>query len=324
MRLIEKILMPSLEWIQLEVSGLCNASCFYCPHTTHKKQWQGKNFSFEDFLKIVPFLKKVKLLYLQGWGEPFLNPDFFKFVEVAKTAGCLVGTTTNGMLIKETDIEKILNLDLIAFSLTGIKKNDILRQGTSIEKVLKTIEELNHIKKKNKADKPKIHIAYLLLRSNFDEINLIADFLSSKGIDHVVVSILDFIPDDSLADESLIPKNEQQYSFLKEKVSDIVGEAKKMGLKVSFSIPHPFKKGKQCSEKPLQSIFINSLGYVSPCVFTGIPSSNFQNLYFGNLKDKSLLEILRTAEYKDFKRKHLSETSTLPCIKCPKMRIVQI
>ncbi len=46
-------------------------------------------------------------------------------------------------------------MDVIAFSLTGIKKNDILRAGTKIDRVFKVISELNEMKIKKRNLKSK-------------------------------------------------------------------------------------------------------------------------------------------------------------------------
>ncbi|WP_028845120.1 radical SAM protein [Thermodesulfovibrio thiophilus] len=326
MKFIEKILMPHLEWVQLEVSSLCNASCFYCPHTTHRKQWTGRNITLNEFLQIMPYLKKIKLLYLQGWGEPFCNPDFFKFVEIAKKYGCRTGTTTNGMLIEEAHIEKIIDssMDIIAFSLTGIKKNDTLRTGTKAGKVFKVIERLNEEKIKKAVSKPEIHIAYMLLKSNFDELEEIPETLTKSGIDHVVISILDLVSDSSLKDECLVPETEEEFNVLKNKALHVINKGRKLNIAVAFNLSHPFKKGKTCSEKPLQSIFINSSGHVSPCVFTGIPSEGFKNLYFGNINEQSLPSIWRSREYREFRKKHLEDDKSLPCNICPKRRVVEL
>jgi len=323
---IQQILMPSFDWIQIEVSGLCNASCFYCPHTTHRKSWKGKNLTFSEFSFIIPYFKKVKLLYLQGWGEPFCNPDFFKFVEVAKKFECKVGTTTNGMLIEDFHIEKIIDLqmDIIAFSLAGIKKNDTLRAGTKIAKVFKVIEQIKEMKIKKGASNPKIHIAYMLLKSNLDELEEIPETFSKIGVDQVVVSILDFIPEPSLVKESLIPKTEEEFNALKNRAVSVIEEGKKLNLSISFNIPHPFRKGKTCSENPMQAVFINSLGYVSPCVFTGVPAEGFKNLYFGRITEKPLPVIWRSKNYKEFRKKFPSQNSSILCSICPKLRIIEM
>lgn len=325
MKLIEKILMPYLDWIQIEVSGFCNASCFYCPHTTHRKSWRGRNITLQEFQKIVPYLKRVKLLHLQGWGEPFCNQDFFKFVEIAKKYGCQVGTTTNGMLIEDSHIEKIvdLNIDIIAFSLAGVINNDTMRLGTETLKIFKVIEKLNETKTKKGASKPRIHIAYMLLRSNFEEIYKISEFFTSKGIDHIQISFLDFIPLPELKKESVAPQNEKEFESIKNKALEVINEGRKRNLRISFNIPHPFKKGK-CSENPVYSLFINSEGYVSPCVFTGIPCRELNPLYFGNIKEKPLPLIWREKEYKYFRKKHYSQTPPSICRLCPKIRIFEI
>ncbi len=326
MNLIEKILMPYLSWIQLEVSGLCNASCFYCPHTTYRKKWKGRNLSIYEFQKIVPYLKKVNLLYLQGWGEPFCNPDFFKFVEIAKKLGCKVGTTTNGMLIKDKDAEKIvdLQLDIIAFSLTGIKTNDNMREGTKIEKVFKVIEQINEFKIKKSSLKPKINIAYMCIKSNYSEIDEIPEAFHSKGIDTVVVSFLDFIPYETLNEEAILPKTEREFQDLNEKALEIIDKARKYNFSVSFNISHPFKRKSQCSEKPLNTLFISSLGYVSPCVFTGIPIERDENLFFGNINNIPIPFIWRKKEYKEFRKNHCSPNPPNVCKTCPKLRIFNI
>jgi radical SAM protein with 4Fe4S-binding SPASM domain len=323
MKLIEKIMMPHLDWIQIEVSGLCNASCFYCPNTLYRKNWDGRILTLNEFMQIVPYLKKVKLLHLQGWGEPFLNPDFFKFVKIAKKSGCKVGTTTNGMLLKESQIEKIIEskIDIIAFSLAGINKNDELRAGTKIEKIFDIINDLNKIKTRKKISNPKIHIAYMLLKSNFYEFEEIPEVFHNKKIDQVVISLLDFIPDPYIEKESIIPKAEKDFEELGKKALDIIVKGKKLNLSISFNIPHPFKKGEICSERPLSSLFINSLGDVSPCVFTGIPSKISKNLKFGNINETTLPKIWRNIEYRNFRK---SYTTSFSCINCTKLRILQL
>lgn len=324
MKILDKILMPYLSWIQIEVSGLCNASCFYCPHTIYRKNWRGRNFTISEFNYLMPFLKKVKLLYLQGWGEPFCNPDFFKFVEIGKNAGCKVGTTTNGMLLEEFHLEKIidLNMDVIAFSLTGIRTNDNLRAGTKIEKIFRLIEQLNKKKLQKGAKNPKIHVAYMLLKSNFEELDEIPETFHSLGIDHVVISLLDFVPESSLESEKLLPKTEEEYHFICEKASTLTEKANEKSLSISFNISHPFKRREICSENPLNALFINSLGYVSPCVFTGLPVDNRENLYFGNIKERALPLIWRDIEYKKFRKKHISSDPPNLCKYCPKLRIL--
>ncbi|PMP85793.1 MAG: hypothetical protein C0174_03310 [Thermodesulfobium narugense] len=194
------------DWIQVEVTSFCNASCNYCPHTVYKENWINRHFEMETFKKLIPHLNKTKLVYLQGWGEPFLNPKLFDMIEIAKKSGCRVGTTSNANLIDKGLSEKIVDseLDNISFSLAGVdKNNNLYRKGTSIERVLNAINEINKVKKKLKSNLPVINIAYLLFPSELENIYKLTDLLKGRGINQVVISTLDFIPTSKFKNESL-------------------------------------------------------------------------------------------------------------------------
>lgn len=324
--LFKRFFLPSFDWIQIEVSGFCNAKCFYCPHTVYREKWLGRNLTLEEFKSLLPYLKKTKLIYLQGWGEPLCNPHIFEMVKLAKEQGTMVGFTTNGNLIDEKSAETFVELDLdyIALSLTGITTNDLLRKGTSVERVLKAVDFLNHAKKKFNKTNPKINIAYMLLRSNDQELETLPEFLSNKGIDEVIVSFLDFIPTEGLKKEALEILEKHEISHFEERLKKILKIAQKLNLRLIFNFPHPQRKRKVCSENPVKSLFINSLGYVSPCVFTGVPTDLVSNVYFGNIKNEELYDIWNKREYKEFREKHSSLNQPFPCDRCPKMRIVNI
>ena len=142
---------PKLDWIQVEVSSYCNADCIYCPHTAYKQNWRNRYLSMEAFTNLVPAFSTTKLVYLQGWGEPFTHPQFFEMLKLAKKAGCRVGTTTNGTLLNRHLIEKLVieGLDIVGFSLAGMdEKNDTIRRGTHIKIVLNCMEEIHRAKQK--------------------------------------------------------------------------------------------------------------------------------------------------------------------------------
>ena len=131
-RWLSSLLFPELDWIQVEASSYCNAACRYCPHTTYRDTWLERHLPLETFEKLAPVFRKTKLVYLQGWGEPFLNPDFFAMAALAKQAGCKVGVTTNGMLLNREIIEQLVSFgfDVVAFSVAGVdEKNDAVRSG---------------------------------------------------------------------------------------------------------------------------------------------------------------------------------------------------
>ena len=326
LEIFKSIFLPSFDWIQIEVSGLCKANCIYCPKTVWREKWEGKNLSLDTFISILPYFKKTKLVYLQGWGEPLNNPNFFEMVRLAKAQGAMVGFTTNGVLIDEDMAEKIVvyGVDIIAFSLAGIEMNDALRKGNSLSQVLNAVERINRAKERLKKSYPKVHSAYMLLKSNEHELERLPSFLSGLKISQVVVSLLDFIPKEDLKEECLAPKTIEEFNLFKSRAERVVEKAKTLGLKVVFNIPHPSFQRRICSENPVRSLFINSLGMVSPCVFTGIPARNTYFLNFGNIQEEELKKIWKKREYEEFRKVHSSQSKPDVCKVCPKSRVVEV
>jgi hypothetical protein len=204
--ILTNLFAPRFDWIQVEVTTHCQAACSYCPHTVYQEHWASQHLSLATFRRLLPGLKRARLVHLQGWGEPFWNPDFFTMVSLARQAGCQVGTTTNAMLLEADSLRRLVDLEMavVAFSLAGVgENNDAVRRGTRFATVLDKIETLNEIKARKGALLPKIHVAYMLLRSGLTDLALLPQALAGLGISQVVVSTLEFVAQPSLARESL-------------------------------------------------------------------------------------------------------------------------
>jgi len=327
--------LPVFGWIQVEVSSFCNAECLYCPHTIYKDNWEERLMSIETYKRLIPAFQKTKLVYLQGWGEPFLNPRFFDMVAIAKKAGCDVGTSTNGSLLNPGKIEQLIasGIDLVAFSLAGTgPDNDRHRQGTKLDRILDTIRQLNEHKAKTGRDKPAIHIAYLLLRSGLDELQKLPGLVENLGVDQVVISTLDFVPNDELKNETLIPKDQDEYNHLAGILDDISERASKHGVKIHYGLVSPGHRRSICTENVNHSMFVSSDGEISPCVFTNMPvrsdkaiimadGETYKRLTFGNIRDNSIASIWRKPEYKKFRDSFVTGEIQSCCRHCPKLMI---
>ena len=327
---------PNLDWIQVEVSSYCNAGCIYCPQTAYKHNWRNRYLSIEAFTNLVPAFATTKLVYLQGWGEPFTHPQFFEMVRLAKQAGCLVGTTSNGTLLDRDSIARLISegLDIIGFSLAGVdEKNDRIRRGTRIMKVLECIEEIKRAKLKYVSAKPAIHIAYMLLRSGLDELEKLPEFLGHAGADQTVVSALSFVASPEMESESILSTGEKEYSDLKQRLIQIKDESAKSGSEVHFHIVSPVQDQFSCSENIPLAVVVGSDGSVSPCVMKQIPVkgenyfySNGQkqlqkNFSFGDIHTDSLNAIWHRKEYRQFVRSFQKDKAPHICMSCLKGNI---
>ena len=327
---------PSLDWIQVEVSSYCNAACIYCPHAAYKNNWQNRFLPVEVFKGLIPAFKKTKLVYLQGWGEPFTHPLFFDMLQLAKKAGCMVGTTTNGTLIDQKSIDRMVNerLDIIGFSLAGVdEKNDSIRKGTHIKKVLDCMEKINAAKSKYGVDYPEIHVAYMLLRSGLNDLEKLSAFLGNSGADETVISSLSLVVSPAMDPESVLASGEDGYVALRRRLLEAKEASEKQGAAVYFHIVSPLLEESKCSENISRAIVVGSDGSISSCVMTQIPvvGENFyyfkgqmqrlQKLTFGNLYYDWLNDVWHRKVYRKFIRTGLRGGIPNVCQNCYKRYI---
>ena len=287
----------------------------------------------ELYLKIVRAFKKTKLVHLQGWGEPFTHPDFIDFLRLAKKAGCMVGTTTNGTLMDSDKIRELVDegLDIICFSLAGIdEKNDRIRKGTQISKVLKCIEEIHRIKNNRSIDNPRVHLVYMLLRSGLDDVDRIPAFSKDAGISQTVISSL-FLPvSPAMEKESVLASDDGEHQELLERFQEIRNDAEGRGTEIALNIISHLAEKSFCPENVGRALVVGSDGCVSPCVMGQIPVEGDNHFYFsgderqierlsfGNIRDEELNVIWKEKEYKSFVRKFYRGSSDHYCQYCPK------
>ncbi len=330
---LANLFAPRFDWIQVEVTTFCQAACSYCPHTVYQEHWTSRHLAPATFRRLLPILKRARLVHLQGWGEPFMHPDFFTMVSLAKQAGCQVGTTTNGMLLEADSLRRVVDLEVavVAFSLAGVgENNDAVRRGTSFATVLEKIETLNEIKARKGALLPKVHVAYMLLSSGLDDLALLPQALAGRGVSQVVVSTLDFVARPSLAKESLRLAPPEEYREAAVRLDELAEKGRRQGLEIHGQLAPPHAWPDSCPENITRALCVAADGAVTPCVFLNLPvegetyvtregESAYRSLRFGVVAaDQSLLRIWRSPDYREFRRLWSSKTTPLACRGCLK------
>jgi len=345
---------PRLDWLQVEISTHCNATCMYCPRTLLANHWCNRLMSRKVFARLLPILERTRLVYLQGWGEPFTHPDFFEFARLAKAAGCQVGTTTNGILLTEDICRQAIEtgIDVIGFSLAGIDGvNDRIRRGTSLARIRDTIATLNRLKAQRGVQRPALHVAYLLLHSMVEDVEALPAFLASLGIDQAVVSTLDCIASRTLVEEAIQPANQEEYASLRHRLEAMTAAGTTLGLPIHAWLTAPQKSAgtrpgdaveenapapttiQPCTENIQRSAFISAAGAVSPCVYAGLPLTGavthwiageetvYTPLVFGNITQQSFAAIWNALPYRVFRKAHRMGQPPYPCRNCPRIRM---
>jgi len=321
----EQILSPILDWVQIEVTTHCNAECIYCPHTFARKDWLSAHFPLTLFHDLLPSLSHTNLVFLQGWGEPLLHPDIFEMGRLCKNQGKKVGFTTNGMLLNKKNIQTLVDLQVdilgVSFAGTTPSTHNRIRKGTDFNTVVAALEYLQRIKAERKIKKPAVHLAYVMLTSNFDELSQITSLAKKVGAEQVVVSNLTLILEPQLFQEALFnnPKRLNEYNRTLVKIKK---EAAANNILFVYRGPALDETSCVCPENICQACVINVVGEVGPCVFTNpilsgssgkaagkqtiaifkdqlIPLETFS---FGNINKIGLSKIWQSKKYWEFRR----------------------
>lgn len=344
------------DWLQVEVSSQCHAACIYCPTAIYRHEGANLIMALETFQKLRQAFSKTHLVYLQGWGEPFLNPDIFEMVRMVKAAGCQAGMTTNGMLLNAARLAEIIHsgIDVITFSLAGCDEaNNVVRKGTRLARVIEIIRQLKILKQQLGVSHPEIHIAYMLLRSGLAEIERLPYLLADSGVAQVVISTLDFIPSPALEQETLIPSNQEEFTSWQVRLYELTAAGRKLNIDIHYQMVS-FGDGEfedpslapgdlnltallsiakpTCTEHIQNAAFISAGGDVTPCVFTHLPivspeiaashmAKPYQPMIFGNIHDRPLEDIWETKAYQGFRRSHRAGHLIGACQTCLKPRL---
>lgn len=320
----EQILSPILDWVQIEVTSYCNAACIYCPHTLAGKGWLNAHFPLTLFHDLLPSLSHTNLVFLQGWGEPLLHPDFFEMVRLCKNQKKMVGFTTNGMLLNKKNIHTIVDLqvDILGVSLAGTtpSTHNRIRKGTDFDTMVAGLEYLRIVKAEKKTNKPAVHLAYLMLASNANELIRITQFAKKVGAEQVVASNLTLIMDPTLTMEALF-NNPERFNEYSRMLAKIKKEAAAGNILFAYRGPGLDETSCFCPENVYRACVINVAGEVGPCVFSNLNLSEcsgktadrqlsaifknkpipFETFSFGNINNENLDRIWRSKTYWEFR-----------------------
>jgi MoaA/NifB/PqqE/SkfB family radical SAM enzyme len=320
-RQLDQLDSPTLDWIQIEVTTHCNGSCIYCPHTLMQNHWANKHLPIDLFRKLIPYLKHVDLVYLQGWGEPLLHQDFFEMVRMCKDQGKRVGFTTNGMLLSEDTIHVLiaLELDIVAVSLAGTTAgtHNQIRKGTDFHKVICQLDRLREIKAQRKVQLPAVHLAYLMLKSNFEELKGIPQLAKRVGANQIVASNLSLILDPSLLGEAIF-LDQERIGYYRDTLNEVRRQAAIEDMVFEYRSPGFDSGSLGCSENVHRACVVNVQGEVIPCVFVNpVLASDYifedqslpiEVISFGNIRNQSLTGIWNKKEYRHFRNLFHPET----------------
>ncbi|MBN1502054.1 SPASM domain-containing protein [Candidatus Woesearchaeota archaeon] len=285
--------------VMIEPTNACNLSCVLCP-CSHKFMKRKSGFmQLKDYKRIIDKISgmfpKVTLFFA---GESFLHPDIIKMIEVTAKKNIEVTISTNAT--KMDDIDGLLKsgLSRLIISLDGLSEKTYkkYRVGSDYTKVIGNIKKLCKRKKELGLKKPKIEIQFICMKHNQHEVKKLEKFMENVGPDKIFIKTV-AIPSwfykgkdfDRLADEFL-PTNKYRRYSKKGKKWKLIKATGKCGF--------------------TRKTVITWEGEVCLCCYDLNAEYSF-----GNILEKSFLEIWNSPKYK--KTRELVKTRSLKlCKEC--------
>jgi MoaA/NifB/PqqE/SkfB family radical SAM enzyme len=309
----------------------------------------------DTFRSLLPSFSSTDLVFLQGWGEPLLHPELWTMVRQARETGARVGFTTNGMELDGANRRALLDsrADVLGVSLAGTTASvhGRFRTGTSLGLVDQNLRALRAEKEEAGSELPHLHLAYLLLADNVEDLAGLVDLAGEWGARQVVVSQLGLVFDSEMEGQSLLAGRggsamAADLTRVRSRAAQLLAEIRVRGRKRGIHV-HAYGFGSDearssCRENILRSCFVSAAGDVSPCVMSNLGlrkrttnTHRFQGedvrldtVTWGNVLDRPLKEIWWSPRARAFREVHRqriwrgmrgTEGLPPPCHQCLKL-----
>jgi pyruvate-formate lyase-activating enzyme len=152
--------------IILETSALCNVKCLGCalhgPYASVSRPFGNMaQHIWEPVITEVGHWGKSVSISAHGGGEPLLNPDMKKILDLAKSFPKIdIGFLTNGMLVDESWAAYLVDtrINWIAFSIDGVypQTHNEIRKNSDLTRVENNLRTLLNLKEKANSSLPKV------------------------------------------------------------------------------------------------------------------------------------------------------------------------
>lgn len=313
-----KEVMPLPDFLQIEITTACNFKCITCSRESLPDSRLNKSVSIETIGKLLDDLPELKVVKLQGLGEPLMSPNIVEVIDFIrlKNKRISIVTVTNGSLLTFEKYREIaLKFDevRVSFDSTRAENFENIRRGSNFSKIFTGIKLLVGQRNENRM-KTKICIDFVASHLNFKEIKELGDLAIDLKVDEVGVNEVQnwYIPSqEEFTEASQFVSEARKYSTtIQSHVSLLRERLKKFGIRVDSLNSSKMKV--KCTW-PFRGTFVTSDGYVTSCCIRMDPDAN----NFGNIFDHSFREIWNNEKYRWFREQLINGNSNGVCDQCP-------
>lgn len=289
---LSRVAVPPLA-LDVEPINRCN---FRCPHcqVTHweKPAAQLSRERFGQLLDQFPALGKVKL---QGMGEPFLHRQLEELLEEAQERGIEPGLISNGSLLTEARIQRLLELPelRLTISLDGATAAtfEAMRPGSKFEQVCANLGRL--VQARGERSAPRIEVWTVVTRANLAELPDLVRLVRSLGADRLTLQL--FVSDWG---KPSMKARAREIRVSDPALEETLKTAREVGLAVDVYRGDLLSRAKKCAW-PWTGAFVAANGDVVPCCIL----ADAEVARMGNLFEQPFSQIWNGESYRELRRR---------------------
>jgi MoaA/NifB/PqqE/SkfB family radical SAM enzyme len=300
-----------------EVASRCNFKCVMCPVGTWPGGKRAEDTTYEQFETSLLEQSGLVEIKLQGAGEPMLNKDYFRMIELAHSRHIWIRTITNGSLLRVNGNHRRIvdaGADEIQVSFDGscAEVFQSIRRGSNFEQVCRGVREMHE------------HCARLgvlrtrawcvVQRMNVHDLEEIVRTCSELGFPRVTFSLeadnWGLTEWESRMEETI----RLEEPLVNERLLSMVDLGKSLGIEVTYwqsTDKYELKPGRLC-EWPFERAFISSEMRIAPCCTVSNPDT------YELGKALPFPSAWNSPEYQEFRRMHLEHRIPDVCKGCYK------
>lgn len=217
--------------VYLETTTRCNLRCRMCLKYAQGSCIEEGDVHMDLFQHLLPSLRHIDFLVLNGLGEPLLHPHLATMIAQAREvmpAQGRIGFQSNGLLLDADMADRLLQagLDTICLSLDSLEPmQGGEHQCSPVERAIAYLHQASRAHQRPLS----IGIEVVLRRTTVQELPRIIDWAAERGVDSIIASHL-FSYDGRMREDGLFSPCSAEAAALFNKWSAI---AKAQGLRMA-------------------------------------------------------------------------------------------
>ena len=182
----------------IDLHGACNVKppCVYCEWDVNKA-FEAENvdapFTIETLAEWGEFFDNSVSLVNCSIGEPFMMRNFDDLLDVFGDRGKVLETTTNGQILTERNIQKLLGRQIDLYvSLDAATPLTYARlRNDTFDKILRNLRRLIEAKG-GPGHLPRLHLVFMPMKANVHELDAFIELCADLRVDRMVLRPLNY------------------------------------------------------------------------------------------------------------------------------------